>query len=447
MSVIFLPENKVALLPASNAVVSFGGGAPNAQPTQPIVKDNLVISSQEIIPWGSANDFPQKVLERGRRSTIIPTALKWQANLISQKVIPYLVDEDDEGKEVLQKVRDPEILEFLNNRHFKRYVRETANDIFWFLNIFPELILSKNRQKITHIHPNEAAYSRFGQQNKNTGVSEFAYVNANWQNAYASSEETIKIRLLDPYEYDLVNWTREKHSNVFKFIYPSSYPTPGNTFYQLAHWDGIRTSGWLDVLEKVPALKKALFENQMTIKYHIQIPREYWKEEYKGEWEKATASERDTIRTNKMLEINRRLIGVENSGIAIATEFGVSAIDMKTIEGWKIDALPDKLKDGAYLADNMEATAHLLYALGIDPALFGFASKEMGSRSGGSDKRESLLIYLSQIEPYRDVLYEPLNFVAEYNGWKKKYPTLEFRSKQTILTTLDTGAGSKQVTS
>lgn len=442
MKVIF-PTQNVALLPASGAMVSMGGSTPGAKPTQPIVVDNLVVGAQEIVPWGNANNFPQEVLMRAKKSTILPTALSWKANLISKRVTPYLVDEDDDGKEILQKVRDPEILTFLDNRHFRRYVRESANDIFWFLNIFPELIVSKDRKKITHIHPNEAAYSRWGQQN-DAGVSEHVYINANWPYASAADKETTKIRALDPYQYDLEDWTREQ-SNIFKFVYPSSYPTPGNTFYQLAHWDGIRTSGWLDVLEKVPALKKALFENQMTIKYHIQIPREYWAQEYGAAWTKASAEERDVIRVNKMTEINRRLVGAENSGIAIATEFGVSSIDMKTVEGWKIDALPDKLKDGAYLADNMEATAHLLYALGIDPALFGFASKEMGSRSGGSDKRESLLIYLSQLEPYRDVLYEPLNFIADYNGWKKKYPTLEFRSKQTILTTLDTGAGSKEV--
>lgn len=444
MSDLIFPTDNFALLPGAKAVVSMGN-SPGAQPTQPVVKDNLVISSQEIVPWGAANDFPQKILQRAQKSTILPTALNWKANLISKKVLPYLVDEDDEGEEVLQKVKDPEILEFLSNRHFKRYVRESANDIFWFFNIFPELILSKNRQKITHIHPNEASYSRWGVQDEKTGVSEFVYINANWPLASAGDAETHKIRALDPYEYDLVNWVKEKHTKDFKFIYPSSVPTPGNTFYQLANWDGIRSSGWLDVLEKVPILKKALFDNQMVIKYHIKIPDSHWEKKYGEKWTKSTPEQRMEIKATDLRALNDRLIGSENAGIALATEFGVSKLDMRTSEGWSIEALPDKLKDGAYLADNMEATAHLLYALGIDPALFGFASKEMGSRSGGSDKRESLLIYLSQIEPFRDILYEPLNFVAEFNGWKKKYPTLEFRSKQTILTTLDTGAGSKDV--
>lgn len=445
MKIIF-PTNNVALSPGTGLMVSLAGSEPGAEPTQSIVKDGLMVSSQEIIPWGDANDFPQKILEKGRRSTILPAAFKWQANLISKKVIPYMVDEDDNGKEVLQKVKDPEILEFLSNRHFKRYVRESANDIFWFLNIFPELILSKDRKRITHIHPNEAAYTRLGQQNKKTGVSEFVYVNGNFPNANVDDEETTKIRCLDPYEYDLVNWTRDKHSDTYKFVYPSSYPTPGTSHYQLAHWDGIRSSGWLDVMEKVPIVKKALFDNQIKLKYHIKIPSAYWRMEYGPAWDKMTPAQRDQIRLAKINEINERLTGAEKAGVSIATEFGVSPIDMKTVEGWIIEALPDNLKDGAYLADNMEATAHLLYAIGMDPTLLGFASKEMGSKSGGSDKRESLLIYLSQLEPYRDVLYEPLDFIAEFNGWKKKYPTLEFRSKQTILTTLDTGAGSKEVT-
>lgn len=444
MKIIF-PDEQTALVPTSGLVVTESGSRPGADPSQPIVKDHLVITSQEIIPWGVANNFPQVIMERARKSTILPTALSWKANLISKRVIPFHVSYDDEGKEVLQHVKDPAIQLFLNNRHFKRYQKESGNDIMWFGNIFPELILSKDRKTITHIHPNEAAYSRYSKQNETTGACDFVYLNANWPYASYSDDETKKIRCLDPYEYDLVNWTRDKHTKDFKFIFPSSYPTPGNTFYQLATWDGIRTSGWLDVLEKVPALKKALFENQMVIKYHIQIPREYWVNEYGAEWVKADQVTRDGIRRRKLTEINDRLIGAENAGIAIATEFGISAIDGKTVEGWKIEALPDKLKDGAYLADNMEATAHLLYALGVDPTLFGFASKEMGSRSGGSDKREAFILYLSQMEPYQDVMFEPLNFIAEYNGWKAKHPTLEFRSLQTILTTLDTGAGSKPV--
>lgn len=442
MKLIF-PDRSTTILPEGQAVVTTPD-SPNARPTTPIVKDDQASGLQDVVPWGDANDFPQQVLRRGRMSTILPRALQWQSNLISGKVIPFQVSYDDTGNEVLQHVKDPEINAFLDSRHFKRYQRESANDIFWFLNIFPELILSKNRQKITHLLPNEAAYCRWETQNL-SGICEHVYLNANWGlNGAAHSPETHKIRALDPLEFDLVGWTREKHSSTFKFIYPSSYPTPGNTFYQLAHWDGIRSSGWLDVLENVPALKKSLFENQMTIKYHIQIPREYWENEYGKQWADADADTRDGIRVEKMRAINKRLVGAKNSGIAIATEFGVSAIDGKTMEGWKIEALPDKLKDGAYLADNMEATAHLLYALGLDPTLVGFASKEMGSRSGGSDKRESLLIYMTQLEPYRDVLYEPLDFVAEFNGWKKRYPTLEFRSKKTLLTTLDTGAGSKE---
>ncbi|MCF0071283.1 hypothetical protein LZD49_12450 [Dyadobacter sp. CY261] len=439
MSLIF-PDSRSAILSAAGVVVTMPD--PGASPTQPIVKDPYTVTTQGIVLWGTANNFPQMILEKGRKSTIIPAALRWQSNLVSTQLIPYQAHYDGE-KEVLEVVNDPEIREFISNRHFKRYQREAANDIFWFLNIFPELILSKNRQKITHIHPNEAAYCRIGVQN-DLGVSEFTYINANWPYASWDDKETHKIRTLDPYQYDLTDWTRDQHTDEFKFIYPSSYPTPGNTFYQLAHWDGIRTSGWLDVLEKVPALKRALFDNQMNIKYHIQIPYEYWPSNYGETWRIASQEEREQIKKNRIAELSRHLTGVEKTGIAMATEYGISSLDGKTTEGWKIEALPDKLKDGAHLADNMEATAHLMYALGIDPTLVGFASKEQGARSGGSDKREALGIYLSQLQPYRDVLLEPLNFIAEYNGWKKKYPWLEFRSMQTLLTTLDTGADQKK---
>ena len=445
MSNLILVETDAYLLKDSKVFLQTDGfSSPGASPTQVIDKTERDHGYVDIVPWGAANNFPQRVLVDGERSTIIPTALKWQANLISKPVLPFLVDYDDNGNEVLQHCKDPEISTFLDSRHFRRYQRESANDIFWFLNIFPELILSKDRKKITHIHPNEAAHCRWSKQNA-AGTCDFVYINANWPDASAGDPETVKVRSLDPYHYDLVNWTRDANTSTYKYIFPSSYPTPGKTFYQLAHWNGIRRSGWLDVLASVPKLKKSLFENQMTIKYHIKIPREYWENEYGAEWQKWSAQERDAARSSLIARLNNKLIGVEKSGITLATEFGTSSIDGKTIEAWEIEPVPDKLKDGQYLADNMEATAHLLYALGLDPTLVGFASKEMGSRSGGSDKRESLLIYLSQLEPYRDVLFEPLNFIAEFNGWTKKYPTLKFRIPQTLLTTLDTGASTKDV--
>ena len=85
---------------------------------------------------------------------------------------------------------------------------------------------------------------------------------------------------------------------------------------------------------------------------------------------------------------------------------------------------------------------------GFDPSTVGLITSMGGARSGGSDKREGWLIDKSRLAPFRNFITEPLNFAARYNGWQEQYGGwLRFRWRDTILTTLDTGAGSKKIVS
>ena len=65
-----------------------------------------------------------------------------------------------------------------------------------------------------------------------------------------------------------------------KFTYPVFYRSFNKSYYSLSIWNGVRKSGWMAIANKVPALKKAIMENQMTIKYHVEIPEHYFKKRY-----------------------------------------------------------------------------------------------------------------------------------------------------------------------
>jgi len=105
----------------------------------------------------------------------------------------------------------------------------------------------------------------------------------------------------------------------------------------------------------------------------------------------------------------------------------------------KITVLDDKEKDGKYNEDYSDGQANLLYALGTDPSLFGFQSKDI-QRSGGSDKSQSFNIFIAKSSPYRSRILEPLKFIAEYNGWTKRFPRLTFKFDDTLMKNLSTGA-------
>jgi hypothetical protein len=197
------------------------------------------------------------------------------------------------------------------------------------------------------------------------------------------------------------------------------------------------------IAEKVPQFKQAIMANQMLIKYLIRIPSNYWMTAYEN-WEAKTEEEKLECKKKTLSDIDKKLSGVVNAGKSILNEFGMDAEGNK-LPGWEIEVIDDKMKEGAYLEDSQEASAHLRIALSLDPTLVGMGpSKTMGGGSG-SDKRVAFNLYCALQNPYRDVVLEPLQFIAEYNGWKEKYPTLTFKTVEVELETLDKSHQTSQV--
>ena len=127
---------------------------------------------------------------------------------------------------------------------------------------------------------------------------------------------------------------------------------------------------------------------------------------------------------------------MENTGRTILSELGFDVTN-RPIDSWKIIPIEDKLREGTFLEDSREASQHLRSALGLDSALTGDGpGKGMGA-SSGSDKRIALNIYVALQQPYREVLFEPLYFIAEYNGWTNKYPNFKLKTIEIQLETLE----------
>ncbi|WP_020597864.1 hypothetical protein [Spirosoma panaciterrae] len=428
------------------------GSQPGGKPTA-VVPDwtQYATPDGDIMPWGDGNDFPQRITQLYRKDPIIPTTLgKVSSMLVGKGVRPVLEDIDEGGDELDRALpkNHPvtrEITAFLNNNLFRLYLREMAGDAAWYFNGFPELIVSKDRKKITHIHPLNAEEVRYCRMT-DTGDLPFVYLNANWPHVTTEDPRTKKIAAIDPYRWDRTDWLREK--SFYNCVYPISYPTPGSRFYSLAHHYSIVESGWLDVHLAVPAFKKFLLKNQMSIKYHIKVDKDYWKERFGAEYVNGNDAKKEELRRQWIAEVTKMLTNVENAGAMLVTEIQQS-LDGKNVKDFvTITPVTDAMKDGKYIEDNLEAAANIFYTLGIDPTLVGFAGGDkMGARSGGSDKREAYLIALEMLAPFRDMLIEPLEFVAEYNGWKQAFPDLRFRFRDKILTTLDTGAGTKKILS
>jgi hypothetical protein len=315
---------------------------------------------------------------------------------------------------------------------------EAASDLYWFYNAFPEIILSNDRSKVVSISAQEAMNSRWSKQNPK-GIIEKCFINANWADGgKIDSPETVIVPVIDPY-YDPVSAVQQRKE--FKYIYPISFPTPGKTYYQLASWHSVYRNKWLSFAAKIPAFKEAIMKNQISIKYHIEVPDYYWSWKYQ-DWAKMSTDERTKVRTTELTEFNKVLQGETNAGRSIMTTSRWDEVTKTKYPGWSITTIDDKYKDGTYIEDSQEASSHLLFALGIDGTLIGNSpGKGMGAGSG-SDKRVAFNLYINMCLAHEHLILEPLNFIRRYNGWN---PKIRFRIARKEITTLDQGKETKQI--
>lgn len=428
--VIINEAASVSYLPKVGAVVTTSKPKAHTTPVQTVV-------GNEYAPWGDDNLFPQNVVTLAEK-TFIPSVINWQVRALGTKLQYGIEEVDDNGRTTFKRVKDPQVEEWLRRSNFGRYIVEAGSDFYWFMNAFPEIVLSNDRSQIVSVCAQEASYCRYQKQNPNTGLSEYVYINANWDNG-GTVENSAKVPVIDPY-YDPVTALRERKDS-FKYIYPISFPSPGKSYYQVAPWDSIRKNGWLEIASLIPTWKKSLMSNQLNIKYHIDVPEYWWKWKYSN-WDKMTPIERKSAINDELTNFNNFFQGASNAGNSMMTQSKFDEISRTKYPGWEIKAIDDKLADGKYIEDSQEASSHLMFALGLDSTLIAAApGKGMGAGSG-SDKRVAFNIYMQLQQTNEHLLLEPLRFVQMYNNWNPEYV---FKLERSVITTLDKGTETQTI--
>ncbi|GAA4327434.1 hypothetical protein GCM10023149_30810 [Mucilaginibacter gynuensis] len=439
--------NDIAYLPGIKAAVHTGstakvGKAVASSYTPAVTADSPAIydlgNIQDIAYWGDANTFPQDIIALAEKSTELPSLLDWKARAAQgAMILPYERYYDEATNEWKERpITDPTIVNFFLSETTKRYYREAYTDFYWFWNVFPDLIKNDEGNKIAYIGTHEASWCRWYKMNPK-GIIEKMALSSQWASGIFDDKGPygMKLDVVNPYDWNLVE-SLKKNDKIKRFVYPVSYPSPGKAYYQLAPWDGIRTSGWLALAAQIPAFKKAIMENQMHIKYLIRIPTNYWPAVY-PEWDSLKPEEKTAKKKLKLDEINLKLTNVENAGKSILNEVGYD-VNGEKLPGWDIDVIDDKLKDGAYIEDSQEASAHLLRALGLDGTLVGSGPGRNLNAGGGSDKLIAFNMYCALLGPQRQVVDEPVYFIARYNGWYESHPFFFIKTIEASPQALDT---------
>ena len=407
-------------------------------------RNYVIVDGNKVVSWGIDNMFPQMALRTVAETTVLNTGLHFLRNLtIGQGIYPCTVQGfDDQGNEVLKPVDDSNLTRFLGGRMARRYMEKMLRDYLKLGNGAVQFIPGVNGTSVNGINPLNPLYYRFTEPDGNAYQS--CIVSGYWPGIPGTGQYDI-LPCLNEYDPDMQADVM-KFSGALKkgFVYVVRDSWSNEDVYGEPIWWPAFVSGWIDIAHLVPRFLKKAYKNQITWKWHVQIPYSYWDKKFPPK-EFTDVNARKLAINKYMDEIERNLCGPENAEKPLMTNYAINEANGKVEEEWKIQALDNKYKDGENLVTSAAANSEILFSLMVNPNVFG-AGMPGGSyagNQGGSNIREAFLVNIANAWIDRQNLLDPLELYIKMNG----LPDCELRFRNTILTTLDTGAGTKKTLS
>jgi hypothetical protein len=421
-----------------------GGGSPETH-TGGAASKIEEEGKKEWIPWGSDDNFPMAVIPMLRKSTVGRSAVQMLTKAIyGQKLITYKVTGYNNGQEVMEQVLLPEWEDAKRQSNFNAVRIGLAQDYNIWSICMPEIRFNGNKTKVWGFDYHRMAHCRFAPIDSKTGRIPKIFVSANFPDVAAKDCQQIPV--IDFIRYPDQIQEIKDDVKYFKYVMPTYWPDPINSYYPVAYSDSARSSGHIGIATSIPAYKQALFKNQMSLKYEIQIPWE-WIEEMYPTWKKMGVDEQDRIIDDLYNEIIDCLTGAENAEKAIMS-FYRTGKDGKPTGQWIIKTIDDKMRNDAYLPDAAASNSEILFAYMVNPAQSGQGntggSYAGGANNGGSNIREAGEWMRSLLKADRDLIYSFFEFFKMYNGLDMD---IQLGVQDLVLTTLDTGSNTTKTQS
>jgi hypothetical protein len=402
--------------------------------------DKVTVDGQTIVSWGTSNDFPTKANELIRSVGVLNTGLKFIRNFtLGQGIFPCRVTGyDDQGNEQLQVLNDQKIINFCQGRMVRRYLEKAARDYLKYGKSDVQLIPNMEGTEMAGINTLNTIFSRYSEA-KN-GIIEKCIVSGRWPDQPPSGEFE-SFDLLDEYDpfFDLESRRLTGRIKGKSVIYSIRDSWSNNDYYSEPIWYSAYLAGWVDVARLVPSFLKKAFQNQITWKWHVQIPYAFWDRKFPAtEYKDITA--RQAAIEEYMDRVEENLCGSDNADKPIFTFFEINPHNGKAEEQWIIEALDNKYKENDKLITSAAANSEILFSLMLNPNVLGagMPGGTYAGNQGGSNIREAFLVNVANAWLDRQNLLDPLELFLQFNGVKD----VQIRFRNTILTTLDTGAGT-----
>jgi len=426
----FTDDSQTAILEGVSALVTFPDIAEKNQSSLYHKPHNT--SGKPWSYWGADDKRPQNILSATAKNVVASSGLQWLIDAFYGNGLITFEKKLEDGKESLSRIEFPEFEEFRRMNMLDSVLEASITDMVYFKMPVIEFYLGKGnlKNKIVHIQSLDASSCRWGKMDPKSHTIDKMFFSAQFPTPKPEEIDETNV-------FDKFNPLKHK-----KFVVRNGYLGPGRFVYPSAAWHSIIDSGWLEISNNIPGVKQSLLKNNMSIKYHIKIPKSYWEDKFKN-WNRKSAEEQTKLRQVEMNRMNEFLSGKDNVMKVFISHYGTDRSG-KPLPGWEIQKIDNSIQDGTLSIDQTEANAMIMFALNIDPTLKGAGLPNTKNSAGsGSDKREAKEIFLSNLGLARRRYLSWLYFIRDFNEWS---PTMEFGFKDTVLTTLDKNPTGTQKT-
>ncbi len=453
MADIIFNAKGVPLLASGRSYLGATTGVPADKPNSANPKpskidlDRTTIGNYEIASWGSNNDWPSKAEEIINKVGTLNTGLRFTRNFtMGQGIYPCIVTGyDDKGNELLKAPKDPSLTIFANSRVMRRYMEKAIRDYLKLGVAFVEFLFNADGSQIVGVNAINSKYCRLTVANKD-GLVENCIVSGRFPDTPSEGEYTVYDVLdeYDPYaDLERRRWAGKTNRKSLVMCIRDSWSN--NEYYSAPLWFAAYLAGWIDIASMVPAFLKKAYTNQITWKWHIQIPYAFWDRQFPAN-EFATIDLRKKAIEDYMDDVETNLCGVDNADKPIFTFFEINPMNGKAEEKWIIEPLNNKLNSEQNLVTSAAANSEIMFAIMVNPNVMGagMPGGAYAGNSGGSNIREAYLINVANAWLDRQTMLDPIEIVHRYNGGDEN---VEWRFRNTVLTTLDSGAGTTKTLS
>lgn len=387
--------------------------------------------------WGNNNLLPQEREALVLDNNIVPELMATKRDITIGQGLMCYTERFESGKRIIEEVDMPKAArlffdnmpDFNGGQTIEDFLLKICRNLMFHANMMAEYRRDANG-KILSMEAFECRHIRPEKMNAR-GIVENWYWSGNWK------ERTKKDFM--PQRIPAYMGEGKKQG---KFVYHVQDDLLNDDYLGIPTWWGGRA--WIECANAIPMFHINNLRNGYTIRWHIEIPTNYFLDmtaAAQTQAQKDEARDKESKARQEFLRrLNEFLAGFEQAGRALITEYEINRQLGKEFPGIKVTPLDVDIKDKALLELFSHSNDANISAQGVHPTLA--AIQTQGKLSSGSEIRNAFAMYVAIKTPVkRDLLKKFLRLTHRVNGWGEG---IQWGFRDIEITKLDDNPTGKQ---